>query len=127
LRRELAATETPAEELAMNEPRWTHLQSTGGDPRLDAITRVVLSLCQEVETLRAMLAERGLWDEKRYRELREATMLHDHGGPGPAAWQSYSHFKHTLDEEEFLKVVLRFSDEEVARFRQRARERLTMT
>ncbi len=111
----------------MNEPRWMHLQATGGDPRLDAITRVVLNLCQEIETLRAMLAERGLWQEDRYRELRAATMLQDHGGPGPAAWRNYSHTKHTLDEEEFLKAVLHFSDEEIARFRERARERLTMT
>ena len=111
----------------MTEPRWMHLQATGGDPRLDAIARVVLNLCQEVETLRAMLAERGLWQEDRYRELRERVMLQDHGGPGPASWRNYSHYKHTLDEDELLRAVLGFSDEEVARFRKRAAERHTMT
>jgi hypothetical protein len=116
----------------MTEPgRWFQIFNTDTSPaaqtkKLEALAHVVVSLAQEVETQRRLLEERGV-DPARYRAVREQVMLGDHGGPGAAPWRAYSYFKHTLDEEDFLRSVLGLDDAGIARFRANVKHREILT
>jgi hypothetical protein len=112
-------------------PRFMELMGAGGRSpeelakRLDAVVHTLMSLSQEVETLRLLLEERGGVDRAAYARVRELVMLGDLGGPGPEPWNKYSHYKHTLDPEAFMRLVLELDDAAIARWRRVQQQNLT--
>jgi len=108
-------------------PRHFRLFADSKTPSpLGDLRHVVLSLIQEVAVLRSFLEEEGL-DKEEYKRRRREVMVGDHGGPGPAPWVSYSYYRFTLEEKEFLKQVLGMNDAEIASFDRDAGSRQTMT
>src|SRR5947209_6628066 len=86
--------------------------------QVQILIRMVKSLAREVEVLKDVLRDQGLWSDARYRELRVHRMVGDSGGPGPNPWEHASHYRHTLDDHEFLRA-LRLTPEEIEAFDRR--------
>lgn len=95
--------------------------------QLKALTEIVYSLCQEVETLRKLLIENDSLNHSEYNQARKEQMLTDHSSMGPSPWVFHSYYRYMLDEDDFLSEVLKLNSEQIKDFRQRAQtaERLT--
>jgi hypothetical protein len=91
------------------------------------LRHTLLSLIQETEVLKAILRERGDWNEEAYRRLRIERMLADHDSAGASPWRHQSSYRYTLDEDDFLREQFRFGDADVADFRDRARSMASRT
>jgi hypothetical protein len=81
---------------------------------------VVLSVIQDFATIKSLLQQKGVWDEGLYKELRIKRMIYDHSSAGTTPWKGYSHYPYTLDESDFLRQILRASDDEVKQFEEDA-------
>src|SRR5262245_43621815 len=82
----------------------------------EGLRGVVQRLIQEVEVLKQLLKERGLWDEANYKRLMVGMMIHDHNSTGPAPQTSHSYFPYALHQSSFMKYRFDASDEEVGAF-----------
>jgi hypothetical protein len=87
--------------------------------QVEDLRSMLISVIEDVDVMQEMLRERGVWDEQRYRELRFHRMVEDQSGRGPAPWQSYSYYRYTLEDEEFIRDVLGGKPEAVDEFRRR--------
>ena len=80
---------------------------------------MVVSLIQDVDVLKSMLREKGLWDQIRYQSLRIDRMVGDHSGAGGAPFRHYSYFPYTLSEDDFLRHQFKLTDEELRDFKKK--------
>ncbi|HET9917302.1 MAG TPA: zinc ribbon domain-containing protein [Candidatus Binatia bacterium] len=80
---------------------------------------VLRSVIQDIAVMKAMMQEKGVWDEAKYKELRVNRMVSDHSGAGPAPWTQHSYHPYTLNEGELLTQHLGADEEEVKRFKHR--------
>ncbi len=95
--------------------------------QIQALTDIVYSLCQELETLRGILKSKELMSESEYKSARLQLMLRDHSGVGPSPWLFHSYYRYFLDEEDFLKADLKMNDEEIKEFQHRAKVNESLT
>jgi hypothetical protein len=77
---------------------------------------------QEIEVLKAMLKEAGVWDQKRYKAAMMERMLDDHNSAGAAPWHHHSYYPYTLAEDGFLKHRFNSSEEEITAFKKQVDE-----
>ena len=118
--------------MSLYDTRLFRLSRKPEDPvdiaeQIQDLRHMLFSLAQDVEVLKGMLAERGVWDTEVYRKLRVERMLDDHSSIGGGSWRTYSYYKFTLDEEEFLRHHLKMDDQAVVEFRDRAAYMETLT
>lgn len=95
--------------------------------QIQALTDIVYSLCQELETLRGVLKSKEMMSESEYKTARLQLMLRDHSGLGPSPWEFHSYYRYFLDEEDFLKADLKMNGEEIKEFKQRAKVNESLT
>lgn len=95
--------------------------------QIKALTDIVYSLCQEVETMRELLIKNEKLTACEYDQARRKRMLEDHTSVGPNPWILHSYYRYMLDEDDFLREILKLSPEQIQEFRQSAQtaERLT--
>ena len=80
---------------------------------------VLRSVIQDITVMKAMMEEKGVWDEVKYKELRVNRMVSDHSGAGPSPWTQHSYHSYTLNEVELLTQHLGADEEEVKAFKLR--------
>lgn len=95
--------------------------------QIKALTDIVYSLCQEVETMRDLLIKNETLTANEYDQARKERMLKDHTSVGPNPWVLHSYYRFMLDEDDFLREILRLDPEQIQEFKQSAQtaERLT--
>ncbi|MCW5821263.1 MAG: hypothetical protein KIT34_00580 [Cyanobacteria bacterium TGS_CYA1] len=105
---------------ASDSPKVMQLQ-------IKALTDIVYSLCQEVETMRELLIKNEKLTANEYDQARRERMLKDHTSVGPNPWVLHSYYRYMLDEDDFLREILKLDPEQIQEFRQSAQsaERLT--
>jgi len=84
---------------------------------VDGLAMVVRRLIQEVEVLKSLMKENGIWNEERYRKVIMERFLSDHNSAGIGTGPSHSDYYYTFEEEGFLKDRFGLSDEEIKAFR----------
>lgn len=84
--------------------------------QLKDLLHVLNGALQEIEVVKDMLQEKGLWDEKLYKEFRIKRMIGDHSMAGEAPWKAHSMYSYALDDKAFLRHVFDVSDDEVKKF-----------
>ena len=82
------------------------------ESRLKMLETVIISMAQEIATLRHLIDAKP----ERYKEERREVMVCDHGGPGASPHQYYSWYRHFLTEHDFLREVLNFRPEDLKKF-----------
>ena len=87
--------------------------------QVEVLRGMLLSSLQEIETLKALLRERQVWDEAIYRRLRIEQMINDHSSAGPWPQKFHSHYRYVLGETDFLREALSASQSEIDGFAQR--------
>jgi hypothetical protein len=83
---------------------------------IEGLAGVVRRLAQEVEVLKSMQTDRGIWDEQNYRKALVKRFIDDHNSAGRLPMTTYSYYPYVLDEASFLKHCFHASDEEIAAF-----------
>ena len=98
-----------------------------GQTWVDDLLLVVQRVAQELETLKAMLEKKGVWDEALYRRLHTQRMIDDHSSAGASPETRWSLFKYTLDDEQFLSAVFGATPSELEDFQRKVRYVRTLT
>ena len=83
---------------------------------IEGLAGVVRRLAQEVEVLKSMLHDKGIWDEQKYRKALVKRFVDDHNSAGARPMTSYSYYPYVLEEASFLEHCFHASDEEIAAF-----------
>ena len=83
---------------------------------IEGLARVVRRLTQEVEVLKSMHNDKGIWDEQHYRKALVKRFIDDHNSAGRLPMTTYSYYPYILDEPSFLKHCFHSSDAEIAAF-----------
>jgi len=83
---------------------------------IEGLAGVVRRLTQEVEVLKAMLRDRGVWDEATYKKQIVHRFIADHNSSGFGSERHYSYYGYALEEATFLKYRFNAPDEELAAF-----------
>jgi hypothetical protein len=121
---EEAAEPNYESEIWWNKVRGFRLFGISTNPqevaqRTADLWHVLRSVIQDLAVMKAMMEEKGLWDEAKYKELRVNRMVSDHSGAGPSPWTQHSYHPYTLNEGEFLTQHLDADEAEVKQFKDR--------
>src|SRR5262249_52756083 len=81
----------------------------------DGLARTIRRLIQEVEVLKGMLKQNGLWNQEQYRKAITQQFIHDHNSAGGASEISHSDYPYLVSEVSFLKR-LNATEEEIKAF-----------
>ena len=80
------------------------------------LRHTLLSAIQDIAVLKALLREKGTWDDALYQRLRVRQMIEDHSSAGPNPWTRHSYYPYTLDERDFLRFSFHAGDADVEDF-----------
>ena len=78
----------------------------------EGLANVVRRLIQEVEVLKTMLRDKGMWDEGSYRKALTDQFVSDHYSGGVMPEAAHSHYPY----------LLQASDEELETFKRRVED-----
>jgi hypothetical protein len=84
--------------------------------RTNAAIHALFVAIQEISVLKAVLREKGMWDETLYRRLRTESMVTDHSSAGDWPQTSHSYYPYLLDERAFLRFAFKATKEDLADF-----------
>ena len=93
----------------------------------EGLADVVRRLIQEVEVLKTMLRDKGMWDEGSYRKALTDQFVSDHYSGGCIPETAHSHYPYLLDEVSELKHRFRATDEETEAFKRRVEDVSSLT
>ena len=102
--------------LKTRHRRMGNLGTRHTELQLKDLLHVLNGTIQELEVVKNMLKEKGLWDEKLYKGLRIKRMLDDHNMAAETPWKAHSNYSYTLNDKAFLRHVFDASDDEVKEF-----------
>lgn len=88
----------------------------------EGLANVVRRLIQEVEVLKTMLRDKGMWDEGSYRKALTDQFVSDHYSGGVMPEAAHSHYPYLLDEASELQHRFQASDEELETFKRRVED-----
>jgi hypothetical protein len=95
--------------------------------QIQTLRRMLMSAIQDISVLRQVMKDANLMGDANYRRLRIERMVQDHSSCGGNSWRNDCSYKHSLEEEEFLREELLATGEEVEAFRKRVRYVTTLT
>ena len=81
--------------------------------QLDGLRHAIVGLAQDVHVLKQALREAKLLEAPRFKALRMERMVGDHNGAGAMPWRHHSYFPYLLEEEDYLRMELGATDEEI--------------
>ena len=110
------ATQTSEKQNPAKAPNPSGYQLLDAFTTFEGLSSWAIRLTQEVEVLKGMLHEKGLWDEVRYRHAITSRMINDHNSTGANSLQYYSYYPYILSEPDFLKARFKASNEEILAF-----------
>jgi hypothetical protein len=85
----------------------------------EGLADVVRRLIQEVDVLKTMLRDKGMWDEGSYRKALTDRFISDHYSGGCMPETAHSYYPYLLDEASELKHRFQASDGEVEVFKRK--------
>jgi hypothetical protein len=94
---------------------------------IEDLRSTLISAIQDIVVLKAMLQEKGLWDEPLYKRLRIQRMIDDHSSAGCASWLRYSFYPYTLEQSDFLRHQFKATEDEIKSFEAQVRFVQTLT
>jgi len=83
---------------------------------IDGLAQTVRRLIQEVEVLKSILKESGLWNDDQYRKAITERFLADFNSAGMCSYRSHSDYCYSLDEVAFLKQRFQASEDQIKAF-----------
>ena len=111
--------------MHMTKPDWDRYDQAFRS--IEGLADVVRRLTQEVEVLKTILRDKGVWDELAYKNAMLRRLIADHSTPGFASDYHHTFYPYTLEEASFVQYRFKTSDQETAEFRRKVEEASSLT